>query len=363
MENEFNDVQRVEKRPAAEDLAGITINGRFRLERRLHLGKQESGGNFGVGYVATDLHDGNQRFVKIVDFRKRMHALEELSDILDWAKFEVLMHKACMRMSKVVRMVAHGQLAFLEDGASEPYNFICVVMELGEGDIKNHIDYDPKGSVYWKLWVLREISLAIVQMERASLAHNDIKPSNVIRFGSDGDRHSIKLGDVGRAVTKSGDGPFDDWIWAGDPRHKPLETLYGYQEREWQDRSTAADAYMLGNLAAFLFAGASMTERIVSSLPPALRPGTFIGNYRDIIDVIRHAWNTVLEEQITPTFPEQSRDELSRIIRGLTDPDPAVRGEPGARKTGTLGLDRIHSQLERIARQAQITERIASTSP
>jgi len=362
MENKFNDVQNVVKRPAADDLAGIVISQRYRLERLLHIGKQESGGNFGVGYIATDLQDGNQRFVKVVDFRKRLHSLHELREILEWAEFEILMHKACLRMSKVVRMVAHGELAFLEEGSSESYNFICVVMELGQGDIKNHVDYAPEGSAYWKLWVLREISLAVVQMERASLAHNDIKPSNVIRFASEGDRHSIKLGDVGRAITKSGSGPFDDWIWAGDPRHKPLETLFGYQEQEWQDRSTAADAYMLGNLVCFLFAGASMTERVVSSLPPNLRPGTFVGSYRDIIDVIRHAWNMTLDKHIIPTIPEQSRTELSSIIRWLTDPDPVLRGEPAARRAGTLGLDRVHSKLERMARRAQVFERLTSAS-
>lgn len=68
MENSFNDVQNVSKRPAAEDLAGVVVGGRFRLERTLHVGKQESGGNFGVGYVATDLQDGNKRFVKLSTF-------------------------------------------------------------------------------------------------------------------------------------------------------------------------------------------------------------------------------------------------------------------------------------------------------
>lgn len=357
---EFNDVQTVEKRPAAEDLAGVVISQRFRLERRLHISKQKSGGNFGVGYIATDLQAGHQRFVKVVDFRKRLHELDELREILDWAKFEVVMHQACLRMSKVVRMVAHGELAFLEPGVLEPYNFICVVMELGDGDIKDHLDYSPSGSSYWKLWVLREISLAVVQMERASLAHNDIKPSNIIRFPSVGDRHNIKLGDVGRAVTKDGVGPFDDWIWAGDPRHKPIETLYGYQEQEWQDRSTAADAYMLGNLACFLFAGASMTERVISSLPPDLRPGQFVGGYRQIIDVVKHAWNTILEEQIFPNIPGHSREELSLIIRWLTDPDPVIRGEPKARKAGGLGLERIHSRLERMSKYAQVQERMSS---
>lgn len=353
----FTDVQEVQRLPGARELVGITISGRWELLRPLHDGPQESGGNFGVGYVARDRQDDIDRFVKVVDFRSRLTDLNQLTALLQHAQFEVAIHKACLRMSKVVRMAAHGQLVFRTPGGDE-YNFLCLVLELGEGDIKSHVDFRPDRSPYWKLWVLREVALAVVQLDRANLAHNDIKPSNVIRFPSRGDSHSVKLGDVGRAVTKAGTGPFDGMPWAGDPRHKPIEVLYGWQEQEWQNRRTSADAYMLGNLACFLFVGVSLTERIVSSLPEQYRPGRFQGAYRDVLDLVRHAWAAVLTDQVMPALPAYVREELHLIIRWLTEPDPAVRGEPTARRGGTLGLDRIQSRLERIAQHCLVRERL-----
>ncbi len=356
----FNDVQEVQKLPTVRELAGFTVMGQWELTGLLHDGPQESGGNFGVGYVAVDKASGLKRFVKAVDFRSRLHNPSQLAQLLQSAQFEVAAHKACVRMSKVVRMVAHGSLLFkLPQNAGE-YNFLCLVLELGEGDIKGHVDFRPDRSPYWKLWVLREIALAAVQIERGNLAHNDIKPSNVIRFPSKGDKHDIKLGDVGRVVTKAGLGPFDNMHWAGDPRHRPIETIYGWREPEWQNRRTAADAFMLGNLACFLFVGVSLTERVVNSLPPEYRPGTYQGAYRDILDIVRHVWSTVLNDQISPALPTEIRDELCNILRWLTEPDPALRGEPTARRRGTVGLDKIQSHFERLAQRAQIHERVRS---
>jgi hypothetical protein len=359
---EFNDVQDVAEVLGAEALLGVTIAGRWKLEEKFHEGKPESGGNFGVGYTALDLKDNTWRFVKVVDFRSRLRDMSQLRQLLEMAEFEVIMQKACVRMSKVVRMAAHGQLAFRTPGSTDPYNFLCLILERGDGDIKSHVDFKPDRSPYWKLWVLREVALATVQLERANLAHNDIKPSNVIRFPSNGNRHNIKLGDVGRAVTKAGNGPFDGYHWAGDPRHKPLETLYGWTEPEWQNRHTAADAYMLGNLACFLFSGASLTERVINSLPSGYRPGVggFAGAYRDVLDLVRHAWNSVLETQVVPLFPAAVREELANIVRWLTDPDPRVRGEPAARRSGTVGIDRIQSRLERLAQRALLDERVTA---
>jgi eukaryotic-like serine/threonine-protein kinase len=354
----FKDVQVVATLPKAKDLSGITILNRWELIRLLHEGPQESGGNFGVGYVARDKKDGVERFVKIVDYMSRMTNPLQLSQLLQMAHFEVVAHKACLRMSKVVRMIDNGSLVFEVPNQGGQYSFMCLILELGEGDIKGHVDFRPDQSTYWKLWVLREIALATVQIQRGNLAHNDIKPSNVIRFPSKGDAHDIKLGDVGRVVTKAGSGPFDGLDWAGDPRHKPLEVLFGWREQEWQNRRTAADAYMLGNLACFLFIGASLTERVVNSLPPELRPLVYKGNYLDIMDVVRHVWSTVLNDQVIPLLPAEVREELGNIIRWLTDPNPTSRGEPAARRSGTVGIDRIQSHLERLAHRARIHERV-----
>ena len=353
----FKDFHEVAAFPDAEALVGVTIAKRWELVELLAKSPQDSGGVFGVGYRAHDLKDGVDRFVKVVDYRRKLEDPIRLVELLQEARFEVAAHKACLRMTKVVRMVDHGMLTFRKTDDDALYSFLCLVQELGDGDIKTHVDYMPNQGVPWKLWVLRDVALAARQMENANLAHNDIKPSNVIRFENKDVRRPVKLGDVGRIVTKSGSGPHDEKQWAGDPRHKPIEVLYGWYEPEWTNRSTAADAYMLGNLICFLFVGASLTERIVSSLPAQYQPGKNL-MYRDVLDVVRHTWNTVLAEQVLPNVPIEIRKKLGNIIRWLTEPDPVVRGEPSARRAGTIGLDRIASHLERLALQAQIQERL-----
>lgn len=353
----FKSTIEVAKNPSAKELVGFVIEDRWEFTKLQHEAPPTSGGNFGVGYFAYDRIDEVERFIKVVDFRSRLADLSQLTALLQLANFEVDMHKYCARMTKVVRMLAHGQLFFrMPDGVE--YSFLCLVLEKGEGDIKSHLDFLPAKSPYWKLWVLRDVALAATQIERGNLAHNDIKPSNVIRFDSKGTAHNIKLGDIGRAVTKSGSGPFDGLDWAGDPRHKPIETLYGWKEGEFQNRHTAADAYMLGNLMSFLFVGASMTERIVNSLPEKYRPGTYKGGYKQVLDVVRHTWNTIVKDQVAPAFPDDLRAELTNILVCLTNPDPQVRGNPAARLQGLLGMDRFHSKLELLAQRALIHERV-----
>lgn len=358
-ENGFESRIQVETIPGAKELVGFTIAERWELKRLLHEKPPESGGNFGTGYVAYDLKEKVERFVKVVDFRARLANISQLTAMLQIAQFEVEMHRHCARLSRVVRMIDHGQLFFVSSAGQE-YSLLCLVLERGEGDIKSHVDFLPDRSPYWKLWVLRDVALAVTQIERANLAHNDIKPSNVIRFESKGPNHNIKLGDIGRAVTKQGTGPFDSLEWAGDPRHRPIETLYGLKETEFQNRHTAADAYMLGNLMSFLFAGVSLTERVVNSIPEEYRPGNYTGEYQKLLDIIRHAWTAIVQGQIAPTFPPELRNELTAILSSLTEPDPRVRGDLRARRGGMVGMDRIYAKLERLAHRALIHERVTT---
>lgn len=360
IQEKFSEVYEVDVFPSASELAGMTLCERWEVKKLLHESPQESGGNFGVGYVVFDPVLKTERFLKVVDYRKRIRDISQLTQLLNEAQFEIEMQKYCgeRRMSNVVQMIANGELLFRRKSDGEEYTFLCILMERGEGDIKSHVHYAPAQSPYWKLCVLRDVALAIMQIERASLAHNDVKPSNVIRFESKGDVHTVKLGDIARAVRKDGQGPFDSLEWAGDPRHKPIEVLYGWKEPEWQDRRTSADAYMLGNLISYLFVGASITERIVNSLPPEHRPGIYAGDYRQILDIVRHAWTAVTLSQIAPSFPERIRTELQSIFCWLTEPDPRLRGDQSARRAGTVGMERIHSRLVRLAQRTLLDERL-----
>ena len=173
--NGFTDVHEVEVRPQAEGLIGVVIYQRWRLERLLHAKPPETGSNFGVGYVATDLLEGDERFVKVIDYQRGINDPFRLADYLKEAEFEVIAHNACLRMTKVVRMIDHGKLVFRTKGDDSLYTYLCLVQEKGEGDITSHIDFAPDRNTAWKLWVLRDVALAARQMELAHLAHNDIK--------------------------------------------------------------------------------------------------------------------------------------------------------------------------------------------
>ena len=355
---EFSQHFDVQVFPGASELKGLILCDRWEIRNLLHESPQESGGNFGVGYVVFDKVRKLERFLKVVDYRKHMRHASQLAALINEANFEITMHKYCgeKRMSKVVQMIQNGELVFRRIVDGEEYNFLCLILERGVGDIKSHVNFAPNQSPYWKVSVLRDVALAISQIERASLAHNDVKPSNVIRFESTGDTHSVKLGDIGRAVRKDGTGPFDSRDWAGDRRHQPIELFYGWKEPEWQNRRTVADAYMLGSLASYLFIGASITERVLNSLPPEYHYSVYTGNYRQILDIVRHTWTSVFQSQVVPMFPKEIRSEMADIVSWLTDPDPRLRGDPAARREGTVGLDRIQSRLVRMAHQARILE-------
>ena len=151
----FTEVFEVDTFPSATGLVGYKLGGQWEIKRLLHTGPQQSGGNFGVGYVVYDERNKLERFLKVVDFRKRLSDPSKLAQLLNEAQFEVDIHRYCgeRRMSKVVQMVSHGDLIFKRRSDGEEYSFICILMERGEGDIKNHVDYAPNQSPYWKLCV------------------------------------------------------------------------------------------------------------------------------------------------------------------------------------------------------------------
>lgn len=352
----------VDEFPDQWSLVGFVAGERWLLERLMHDGYPETGGNVGTGYIARDQRTGRQAFVKAVDYMYWQRDPDKLAIALNQARFEsdVLSYCGERRMSKIVQMYGSGLLEFERRRDAQIYSFLYIALELGEGDIKSHVDYCLAGSVYWKLCVLRDMALAISQLEKAHLAHNDVKPSNIIRFDTARALPSVKLGDLGRVVRKDGTGPYDAELWPGDPSHRPFEIRYGVQEPEWQNRRTAADAFMLGSLMSYLFAGVSLTERVENSLPRNYRSCTYAGDYRDILDVVRHTWALVLNEQIVPTFPAPIRDEMAEIMLCLTDPDPRVRGDRKARQQQgrPVGLERFHSRFDRLAKSMGVHERL-----
>lgn len=343
-------------------LVGHTLCCGWKLVQIMSRAPGGTGGNFGVGYIAEK--NGERAFVKAIDFVDALSSgnpLKELADLTSRANFEREALEFCgiKRMSKVVRLIAHEYVS-----ASNPMNQVsCLVLEFGEGDLRGKISSRTTQAASWKLAVLRDVALAIDQLHRNGIAHQDIKPSNVISIPTSLNREIVdmKLGDLGRVIRKSTAGPYDELPWPGDFQYSPPERWYGLRPSEWQDKREASDAFMLGSLIFFLFTGVTVQLLLLPQLPELFKPDNWRGGYsQELILVLRDAQAKIISSSLKPNIPAQIADELIEIVRQLTEPDPKLRGDPKARRQigHPVGMDRFHPRLLHLSNKASINERV-----
>lgn len=345
------------------ELLGKTLASGWLLTERLEPSKGSSGGTFGVGYKATK---GNEiAFVKAIDFVDALNAADpllELTKLSNIANFEkdVLSYCAERAMSKVLKFIGHEYLS--SDGSNNPLTRVsCLIMEAGTEDLRRLFNTKGAASCAWNLQVLRDVSQAISQLHKGGIAHQDIKPSNVIEVASSGGGGKImKVGDLGRVVRREHSGPFDGLHWPGDGRYSPPERWYGYIPPDWSDARDASDAYMLGSLLVYLFTGTTIQSLVFNHIPPAFTPGTWTGSFdQDLMPVLVDVHSRVLNEHLLPQLAPAVADGIFAIAKSLTNPDPLKRGDINARKQigRPVGIDRIHQKLNALALAAMADER------
>ena len=71
---------------------------------------------------------------------------------------------------------------------------------------------------------LHHIAVGLQQIHGQGIAHQDLKPSNVLVFNG----NNSKIGDFGRSAYKGHIPPHENNNVAGDLTYAPPELLYGY---------------------------------------------------------------------------------------------------------------------------------------
>jgi len=305
-------------------------------------------------------------FVKAIDFWDAMSATDPMTEVgklVGIAQFEkeILEYCTARRMSRVLRYLGH-EYVWVGDRANPLNQVSCLILEAGEADLRRLVHANGLANCAWNLQVLRDVALAIVQLHRDEIAHQDIKPSNVISFtrSPDASTSDMKVGDLGRVVRKGHVGPFDTLPWPGDTRYSPPERWYGYVPPDWCDAREASDAYMLGSLLFYLFTGNSLQAVVTSATPMHFRPGAWSGRYdEDLLPVLMTAHAHALEGQLFPALLPEVADAVMGVARALTHPDPKLRGDTRARQQlgRPVGLDRIHQRITLAALRCAAIER------
>ena len=332
------------------NLVGKVTPEGWLIQSAVSFAPDHTGGYFSNCYF---VERGDERaFLKALDIEK--FDITQLLDVLAGFQYESDLCKYCAdsRLTRVVRVLEQGKLE--NDATASPVlrNVPFLIFELADDDIRSSVDVSQTTSVQWRFWVLHQTSLALLQLHQKQIAHQDLKPSNVLRFAEE----KIKLADLGRSSRRGSPAPHDAFDQPGARNYAPFEQGYGSLSTDWVERRVAADVFHLGCLTVFVFTNICFPEFVRTKLPEAYKAENWGGTYSDVIPHLELACIQALSE-IANDFPEPFRVELTTVVLDLCHPDPLLRARTGPKnktQVGTLWLQRYVAKFDRLEKAARI---------
>lgn len=347
---------------AAEHLVGAALPGKkmpgeWTVLEQAQAVHQGSTGGFSIGYY-VEHNDGTKAYMKASDISLLTDedgaVVERMLSAAVQHTFErdILEHCHGNNMDRVVLALDYGDILMIHDGVKEPVFYL--IFELAECDANSKVFQDNVSSEpTWIFHALHNVATAIKQLHSGRVAHNDVKPSNVLLY----ERDLQKLCDLGNAVSDEKPGPYDEYICAGDPRFAPPEVLFCTQSNAKNVTAfpgrRAGDLYLLGSICVFLMSGQMITPLILSYLKPEHRPqsceGGWEGNLADVMPYWRAAYADAMAEveaDFSANFPDievKHKTQFFAAVNQLCEPDFSMRGHPQNRGRGQdqYGMERF----------------------
>lgn len=352
----------------AESLLGVELHDGWMLTQKLPrpgtaAAADQTGACFSIGYIAT--RDGKEAFVKVIDVERVLRMtvgstlLERMRVVSDTYGYEVSILEACKdaRLDRIVKIIHQGELP-PPQGSIVPTPYI--MFEKADGDVRKIVSRSAKLDDAWRLRVLFDVARGLQQLHGQQIAHQDLKPSNVLIYDKTGE--GAKIADLGRASMRGRDAMHDQLIIAGAVPYAPPEQVFGITPARWEERREGCDLYHLGTLAAFLFSGTTPTDYYCQSLGDDIRPLPWRGlgrcDYQTALPLLQSAF-TAFVAKICDDLPEWASDELSQIVINACNPDYEKRGDPKARERvgRPLGIDTFVSRFQRLSKMALVKVR------
>jgi serine/threonine protein kinase len=342
----------------ANFLVGMDLPGGWMVVSKVERPEGATGGNFCIGYVVENL-DGRRGFCKALNLARALTApnpaqlLEQLTHAYNY-ECELLAKCAATRMSRVVLAIDKGVID-VPGFALPKVNYI--IFEWAEGDVRAALNASEGLDIAARLRCLHNVAIGLRQLHANLIAHQDLKPSNVLMFAPDPlypDGVS-KIGDLGRATDHNRPARPDNLMIAGDRTYAPPEQLYRATPLDFGPRRLACDLYQLGELIVFLFTASSLNALLHEELHPSHAWENWGGTYADALPYVRDAYGRVLA-RLAADMPKPISDDLIHMVSYLCDPDPDRRGHPQELSGGrnSYSLQRVISHLDLMAKRAEI---------
>jgi len=331
-------------RPLASRLEGKQI-GPWKVIKRKEKAIDDSSGYFSSCYFVEN-GDGQKAFLKAFNYHYAFGGKSGSADVLKFMTqnftYERDLLSLCngSKMRRVVTAIDSGEYSEAGEIISVPY----LVFEIADGDLKSHMAISD---LAWKLKSFHDALLGVSQLHKVKIAHQDIKPSNILVFG----KNVSKISDLGLATQLGNASNWETSEHVGDARYAPVELLYKHFSPNWETRRFGADLFMMGGLLTYMIADTHFLSMMYQKLEDHQRHNSFGGTFSQALPFLLNAYHLSLAD-LKPLIPEKIRDELTQIIAELSHPDPDKRGNPPRllNKHRQFSLDRYISLTDRLSK-------------
>lgn len=340
---------------AADALLGRSLKSGWRVVAKIPKPKGSTGSFFSVCYKVE--RDGEIAFLKAFDFAKFLQISEPGRNVVDVMGDMITAFKYERDLSKLCRDKHVTKVSFVRDSGEETVPGFSVaivpylIFDLADGDVRSKLDFSNKLDFAWKLRSLHDIAVGLKQLHNIEVSHQDLKPSNILVF-----KKECKLGDLGRSMCRSMDGPYNHVSFAGDFTYAPPEIMYGYYEADWHKRVFATDCYLLGSMVVFYFSGISMSALLRKHIPDNFSWERWRGSLDEVAPYILDGFSKALVEFESNITHEYFRHELRWMVERLCFPFPERRGHP--RNIDSVGsnysMERFISKFDLLVRKAEL---------
>lgn len=348
------------KRPA-NSLKGKIIGDGWKVIDFDNGTESEEDGKYSTCYKVQK--ENEFAFLKAIDIYEPVlkvtgNKFHEINKITQRALNEKEIASLCtkFRMKHVVRCYETGEIELEEFGGMGTVQFL--IYELADESINKKISSFGKSiselSLFERIKIMHNVANALRSMHTQNLAHQDIKPSNILSFKENNGKSIFKLGDFDCAIkrthlTLEEELKKQDDKYVGTFSWAPIELLYGHIDTDWNIVRKGTDFYLLGSLMTFLITGRGMTELIKSKLHRNLlwEREENKGNYTILVDKIEEAFQLALSDIASQIEITEFKEEFIQILIKLCHPNPRMRGEIKrfATKQRTFELIKIVSKL------------------
>lgn len=337
----------------AKQLLGKTLDDGWRIAEFAPRLPHATGSTFSVGYIVVN-DIGARAYLKALDLSDALKSPDPtsvLQAMTEAYNFERDLLRMCRdkRLDRVAMSISEGTIPadpVRNDIIPVPY----LIFELADGDVRSHQALAVNIDLAWCLRSLHHMATGLWQLHSQHIAHQDLKPSNVLVFSES----ESKVSDLGRASSKGRQMRHDQTTIAGDPSYAPPELHYGFISSDWNGRRYGCDAYLLGSMVVFFFTQLSMTSLLFSELDDSMLPKNWKGTYAGVLPYLRDAFGRAVD-QLKNSVPPGCVEEITIAVRQLCDPDLDLRGHPLTRafKGNSFSLERYVSLFDLLARRRE----------